>query len=262
MGETTQNSKKESNQFPKLHWILLFFLIWVACGVTPIAIVAIGAHGFSLADSNAASVAGTIGDAFGLANSFFAAAALLFVIWSIRLQQQEIRENTESQDKQVSMMRETADLTAINHIYNHYSDSYGDTDQTGILSAIAAGHRRWAIRASFSSIDSVFEADRREQVERDMKRLAELMMEPMADADYLKQAATLVSSLLIDVRANDDFRKPLWPIYELLRSDPAKLTEDDCELSIELKSLAKDVVSAWGAHCAARSRSQDKVDGE
>ena len=238
--------------FPKRNWMYIALGVWLACGLTPLVLVFIGTNYFSIADSKAAAVAGTIGDAFGLANSFFSAAALLFVIWSIRLQQQEIKfardewkENTKSQNEQVKMMREATTLTGINHIYSHYSPSYGANDNTGILSAVAEGHRKWAIRASFSSIDNIFEQDRSFEVERGMSQLAELLMVPQSDKDYFCQIGTRVSNLLLDQRSDMEFRKSLWALYEILRVDPSQLIDDSSTIYSAFKHRASDVVSAW-----------------
>lgn len=229
---TVTEARDQLPAFPKLPWVMLFLGVWLLFGITPSILVYIGTNYFSVADSELAAVAGTIGDAFGFANSFFSGAALLFVIWSIRLQQQEIRfareewqQNTASQQEQVLMMKETALLTAINHIYNHYSGSYGTADETGILAAVAAGHRRWAIRGSFSSIDSVFDPERESQVEREMSQLAELLMTPKPEKEYLQRVALRTSSLLVEKRAHESFRRKLWPIYEILRDDPRSLSD-------------------------------------
>lgn len=266
---TTESDNSKSTEhalpaFPELRWVLLAFGVWFLCGIVPILLVLIGNNFFKIADANSAAVAGTIGDAFGLANSFFAAAALLFVIWSIRLQQQEIkfardewRENTKSQNDQVEMMRETTELTAINHIYTHYSHDYGKNDDTGILNAIADGHRRWAIRASFSSIDKVFESDRSFQVEREMSQLAELLMVPNCTKDYLCQVSVRVSNLLVDRRADKSFRKSLWALYEIIRLAPEELVDESSITYSAFKSRAKDVVDAW-----KEVRNQISIKGE
>jgi hypothetical protein len=251
-GMSHPSSPDELHAFPRLRWALLFFLLWLICGVTPAILVYIGDNYFAIANSQLATVAGTIGDAFGLANSFFAGAALLFVIWSIRLQQQEIRfardewrQNTDSQKEQALTMKETAALAAINHIYSHYSGSYGDKDSTGVLSAVASGHRRWAIRESFSSIDHVFEPERALQVDREASQLAELLMVPKAEEKYMQEVATRTSSLLVDARAHESFRRALWPVYELLRSAPDQLCAGEGIPFDAFVFHAKEASSAW-----------------
>jgi hypothetical protein len=256
MAENNVDSAGSSDQlppFPKLHWILLFFGLWLLCGVTPAILVYVGTNYFSIADSQLAAVAGTIGDAFGLANSLFTGAALLFVIWSLRLQQQEIhfarqewQQNTRAQKEQALMMKESASLTAINHIYNHYSSSYGMSDATGILAAVAAGHRRWAIRESFGSIDSVFNQERVSQVDQEVNQLAKLLSDPKPGREYLKEVAIRTSSLLIDIRVSEAFRRTLWPIYEILRADPQQLcSEESILFSICFSRAAQAVVDEW-----------------
>src|SRR5688572_14768751 len=100
------------------------FALWLAFGCIPMLLVYFGDVGVVLGTSSQAAVAGTIGDAFGLANSFFSGAALLFVVWSIRVQQQEMQD-------QAKLMKQAASLTAIDHIYTHYSNRSQD-DLTGV----------------------------------------------------------------------------------------------------------------------------------
>lgn len=93
MSENVSNSTNSIEQltsFPKRKWIIMAFGAWLLLGIIPMILVLVGTNIFSAADNEMTAVAGTIGDAFGLANSLFAAGALLFVVWSIRLQQQEI----------------------------------------------------------------------------------------------------------------------------------------------------------------------------
>ncbi len=248
------NNNPKSNPDPRLprRWIVWFLVAWVVCGLIPLILVLIGKHLFSFANGDDAAVAGTIGDAFGMVNSFFSGAALLFVIWSIRLQQQEIRfareeweANTESQRVQAEMMRHTANLTAINHIYTHYADNYGSDDATGILPAIASGHRRWAVRESFDSIDDLFRDNRVFQVEREADQLVKLLMVPTHDSKALSEIAWRVSSLLVEKRINSAFRKSLWRLYELIRTNPQKLTIADSDLSREFSDASADAVTAW-----------------
>ena len=261
--------------FPSTRWILVFGGIWLSVGLLPAAIVLIGEYLHAFGDGRVAATAGTIGDSFGLANSLFSGAALLFVVWSIRLQQQEIRfaraewkENTESQQEQVLMMREAASLSAINHIYGHYSPAYGSGDPTAVLSAVAKGHRRWAIRESFSSIDPVFEANRFEQVHQEASQLAELLIGPVAEvvslhgADYLHKVAERTASLLVDSRAPVEFRQCLWPLYELLRSSPQELVKGESDSIAAFESIAERCAEAWSSHAGAQTAGSETLSSE
>lgn len=239
--------KDELPSFPKARWIAVFILSWLLLGLFPTAIVYRQKCPSSFPDANLSQMAGTIGDSFGLVNSFFTGAALLFVIWSIRLQQREIqfareewKDNTSSQLEQVRMMKQAASLTATNHIYNHYSNGYGKQDESGVLAAIARGHRRWAIRESFASFDEVFADERKLQVSRETRQLSDLLLTPRAEARYMQSVAALVSSLLVDHRASEDFRKKLWPIYELLRSNPQELVSNEAFHFDAFKKCAAD----------------------
>lgn len=244
--------EKQLSAFPKSNWIFWLSIAWFILGLVPIGLVFIGNKLFSVADSNMTAVAGTIGDAFGFANSFFSCAALLFVIWGLRLQQQEIsiareeaKETAELQKTQALLMKETASLNAISQIYEHYSGNYGAEDPTKILEAVAKGHRRWAIRESFSKIDEVFADDRISQVHREQSQLAELLMVTHCDSDYLREVAVRTANLLVDKRAHKEFRQSLWHLYEILRDDPTELCRIGSTTFSGFEWRAKEVVKAW-----------------
>jgi hypothetical protein len=260
--EYKTHSKIELPAFPKCRWILLAILLWVFFGCTPLLLIIIGTNLFSLADSRVAEIAGTIGDSFGLANSFFAGGALLFVIWSIRLQQQEIRfareeweENTESQREQARMMKDAADLTAINHIYQHYSEKYGQDDPSRIKEGIAAGHRTWAIRESFDKIDKSFSAQRIEQVEKLVEGLIALLMnynkirdgllgkQQGISPDAFPEIAFHTASLLVDARVPAQKRMKLWPLYEILRETSTQTLWGKTQRNERFNKIVEDVLA-------------------
>lgn len=89
--EKDEQSKKAPSAYPPWWMCLLFLFGWLLLSVVPALLVNIGANWKSFPSTEATQIAGTVGDSFGLANSFFASAALLFVIWSIRLQQHELK---------------------------------------------------------------------------------------------------------------------------------------------------------------------------
>ena len=253
--------------FPRLRWLLSFFGLWLLFGLVPAGLIYFGNHFIAFGTTQQAAAAGTIGDSFGLANSFFAGAALLFVIWSIRLQQQEIRfardewrENTQSQREQAERMREAAALTAVSHIYNHYSENYGANDASGVLGAVAAGHRRWAIRESFSSLDRVFDGERRTQVELESRDLANKLDSPPRVGEtgqqYLREVAAKVASLLVDKRADERFRRALWPIYEAIRADP----QMQGSRLRELLHLGQDAAQVWRQISTREPKPNPKVE--
>ena len=90
MSKASDKSTKRIAAFPKGVWLFWFCIAWLTFGVLPQILVAIGRNGYSVFDAETVSAAGTVGDAFGLANSLFSGAALLFVIWSIRLQHESM----------------------------------------------------------------------------------------------------------------------------------------------------------------------------
>lgn len=82
---------------------------------------------------------GQMGDFFGGHTAAFSGLLSACVIIHFSLQQLKIA-------------KQTADLTSISKIYDHYNEEYANHEQgrSRILSGIARGHRRWAIRESFS----------------------------------------------------------------------------------------------------------------
>lgn len=258
---TTEDTKLKDNQQEKVkdlfkkRWIIGFLAVWLTCGMIPLALVWLGTHVYAFADSRAAEIAGTIGDAFGLANSFFSAAALLFVIGSIRLQQKEIEfarkeweANTKSQMIQVHMMRESAKLTAINHIHDHYSPDYGANDQTGILSAMANGYRRWATRAAFDTIDRSLAEDRKVEVEKEMERLAGLLAKPKSDVKYLRKVAESTSCLLSDKRVRLEIRQIILTLNGMFSEYPQPLTSENTEMFDQFREQARVFQAAYDTY--------------
>lgn len=148
-------------------------------------------------------------------------------------------------------MKETASLTAIDHIYNHYSESYGALDSSGVLDGVASGHRRWAIRESFGSIDNVFNEERQSQVDQEADELFNLLKAPIQDSGYFPQVAVYISSLLVDSRVREAFRRNLWPIYETLRHEPQSLTSADSTDFVRFCDYAKIAVDEWNDFLSA-----------
>ncbi len=221
-----ENQKKTSD-LPAQKWIIFFCIAWLIIGSIPLVFVLIGTYFFSFVSNSELAVAGTIGDSFGFVNSFFSTSALLFVIWSVKLQREEIslaqkewQENTESQKEQARLMKEAAYLTAINNIYQHYNFNFGAEDKSGILNSIADGHRKWAIKETFNIIDNTLIELDKKQVFEDYEILKTKLISPSQDKVYLNEVANIVSNLLINKNLNVDLRKSLWSIYEILRRPP------------------------------------------
>lgn len=182
---------------------------------------------------------GQFGDFIGgTTNPLLSLLAFLGVLYTIH-------QNSESQKEQALLMKETAALSAINQIYDHYSGGYGAEDKTGILSAVASGHKRWAIRESFNTIDNVFTPDRVSQVKKEESQLAELLMVPRCNQEYMTNVALRTASLLVDTRADIEFRRTLWPLYEIMRSNPAELCDENSILYSAFKDSSKGTVAVW-----------------
>lgn len=182
---------------------------------------------------------GQFGDFIGgTTNPLLSLLAFLGVLYTIH-------QNAETQKEQALLMKEAAALSAINQIYEHYSGDYGNEDKTGILAAVASGHKRWAIRESFNTIDNVFTPDRESQVKKEESQLVELLRAPHCNQKYMAKVALRTASLLVDSRADVKFRRTLWSLYEIIRLDPEKLCDENSELYSDFKDSSKAAVEAW-----------------
>lgn len=174
---------------------------------------------------------GQLGDFFGghtaaFAGLFSTALILYFSSKQLSMQQSQFKE-------QVKLSKQTADLTSINNIYQHYGERYGaDRDAGAILKSIAEGHRRWAIRESFSIIDpdEALETHRAAQVTEDHKILLNLLRKERISEDEIREISARTSSLLLDKRLAKDDRVRLWDIYEILRANPVGLITDGSDI--------------------------------
>jgi hypothetical protein len=174
---------------------------------------------------------GQLGDFFGghtaaFAGLFSTTLILYFSSKQLSMQQSQFRE-------QAKLSKQTADLTSINNIYQHYGEMYGaDRDAADILKSIANGHRRWAIRESFSIIDpdEALENHRATQVSKDYEALLNLLkMEHISEID-IRSISFLTSSLLLDRRLIKEERTRLWELYEILRASPLALITEDSDI--------------------------------
>ena len=168
---------------------------------------------------------------------------------------EELSKTAEAQQEQAGLLRDAARLTAIGHIYDHYSDKYGSRDETGILSAVAAGHRRWAMRESFGMIDSIFDEHREQQVRLDYAALMKLLESPEPNEGYFAVLSAHLGSLLIDARLSRQKREPLWGLYELVRSSPTQLLQRDSNAYNEFACLAHSI--AKGQHLTQPTREHE-----
>lgn len=208
---------------PERKWMILFFLLWLLLGFIPILLVVVGGTLFSIATDQELSVAGTIGDAFGFVNSIFSTAALLFVVWSLKIQRQEVNfsqkewhDNTRSQQYQAELMQEASYLTATNHIFQHFNNNFGSTDTGGLLRAIAEGHRKWSIFETFRIIDKTFSEIRIQQVENELNELKGLLATPSVDKNYLSEVSKHVACLVLESSISQIIKDELWRIYHVL----------------------------------------------
>lgn len=180
---------------------------------------------------------GTFGDFFGgTLNPIFSFMALIALLFTIVLQSRELKltrdelrlsrqaqqESKESIVVQAKIMKDSATLSALGNIYNHYGESYGSGDGSNMLKSVASGHRSWAIRESFSIIDETFEDNRKKLVSDEFCELTLLLNKPIDEFDYSNRIGKLVGSLIVDRRLSPDQRKQLWPLYEHIRDEKSE----------------------------------------
>lgn len=164
---------------------------------------------------------GQMGDFFG--GHTAALSGLLSVALILYFSNEQAKSNAE----QIKLSRRSSDLQALVNIYEHYGTTYGGgNDSSGILAAVAAGHRRWVVRESFSLMDpdAALEEHRRKQVNDDFNELIRLAGAiNLSNAEVCK-IANLTSSMLLDKRLQKTTRANLWSLYEVLRDDPLALS--------------------------------------
>lgn len=167
---------------------------------------------------------GQLGDFFGGHTAAFSGLVSTVLILYFSSKQLSLQQNQFKE--QVKLSKQTADLSSLNNIYQHYGETYGkDKDIGDILKSVAEGHRRWVIRESFSIIDpdGALEQHRNEQVNNDYSNLIELLRSDYVSEQDIRKISMLASSLLLDKRLGKMEREKLWSIYELIRVNPYEL---------------------------------------
>jgi hypothetical protein len=218
----------------------LLISLLLACAIAPLVNMLAILFGYSSllksvapppATFDAMARLGQMGDFFGGHTAAFSGLLSACILIHFSLQQTKIA-------------KQAADLTSISKIYDHYNEDYSSqqTKQSMILSGVARGHRRWAIRESFSIIDpdSALEAERSRQVNADFEQLVALSGEPDNTSIY-PSVAILCGSLLLDKRLIKRKRVALWPLYENLRNDAADLENLEREAVEKLASNLRKI---------------------
>lgn len=182
---------------------------------------------------------GQLGDFFGGHTAAFTGLTSTALI--LYFSKKQLNDQEKQFREQLRIARQSADLTSLSAIYQHYDHEYGkDRDPNRILGHLAAGHRRWAIRESFSIIDpdSALEEHRVEQVTKDHAELQQLLTSEPISTENFRKIAALVASLLLDKRLAAQQRKALWGYYELIREDPAGLSGEDTPARARFEAMS------------------------
>ncbi len=218
--------------YPVVKWLAVTFLIVLA--MIPLVDMIVNGYNnlyINLGGRLTLDKLGQLGDFFGghtaaFAGLFSTALILYFSSKQLSMQQFQFME-------QVKLSKQAADLTSINNIYQHYGEKYGaDRDVGDVLKSIAEGHRRWAIRESFSIIDpgEALEEHRAAQVSKDHGILLDLLRKECVSENEIRKISVLISSLLLDKRLAKEERTRLWDLYEILRSSPLALITEGSDI--------------------------------
>lgn len=171
---------------------------------------------------------GQLGDFFGGHTAAFSGLLSVALILYFSARQSESQQRHF--EEQLRISKQAADLASISNIYGHYGENYGGANEfEEILGSVARGHRRWAIRESFSIIDpeGALEIQRKKQVAVEFSALIREIHKPNFASDNFRRAAELTSSLLLDKRLDQTKREDLWELYEVLRDSPKSLFVPD-----------------------------------
>jgi hypothetical protein len=251
--------------------LVLFAFFWLALGSIPILLVCIGTF-FPLVPSEASSVAGTIGDAFGMANAFFSGLALLFVAATMHLQRKELmlqrnelrltrdemRRSSDSQVEQASRLEAAARIAALSHIYDHYNTFATTHSRSPVKQAVASGKKRWAVRHLHMLIepDKEFRTNRLAEIESDDSKLVGLLrgativnagdLNAVKDSSpQLTTIAKSIAALMADQFINPKRRDIMYQLYDVIWDYDAAFSE----LSTDSSSTANQNLShqqlAW-----------------
>ncbi len=216
----------------KALWVIILLCL-VALALVPLANLAtLGSNSLTLNWSTKVSLEqlAQFGDFFGGHTAAFSGLLSVALILYFSLKQSELQQ--QHFEEQLRISKQAADLASITNIYGHYGESYGKSDDaTEILSFVARGHRRWAIRESFSIIDpeGALEKGRREQVENEFQSLVGALNQDQLMLPQFRRIAELTSSLLLDKRLSKERRSDLWSLYEVLREDPLQMIKSGTE---------------------------------
>lgn len=251
--------------------LVLFAVFWLALGSIPILLVCIGTF-FPLVPSEASSVAGTIGDAFGMANAFFSGLALLFVAATMHLQRKELmlqrnelrltrdemRRSSDSQVEQASRLEAAARIAALSHIYDHYNTFATTHSRSQVKKAVASGKKQWAVRHLHMLIepDEEFRTNRLAEIESEDSKLVGLLRGATivnavdlnavkTSSEQLPEIAKSIAALMADQFINPKRRDIMYQLYDVIWDYDAAFSE----LSTDSSSTANQNLShqqlAW-----------------
>jgi len=222
--------------------IVAFVFVWIALGAIPIVLVWFGTF-LPIASKEATSVAGTIGDAFGMSNAFFSGLALLFVAATmflqrkelmlqrneLRLTRDEMRRSSNSQDEQAKRLESAARIASLSQIYHHYDTFTTSHGKSQIAQAVAMGKKRWTVRHLHMLIESdeKLRANSRQQIKGDaslrFNQLRESCLEQCSTlsdvqelAGWLSTLTEHVAALMADECIEAKVRERLYELYDVI----------------------------------------------
>lgn len=218
----------------KALWVLILFCLIALSAVPLLNLFTLGWNSLEIDWKASATLQdlALFGDFFGGHTAAVSGLLSVALILYFSLRQAELQDRHFKEQLKISS--KSAELASISNIYRHYDEAYGEDKDIGeVLENIAAGHRRWAIRESFSVIDPdhALEPMREKQVANDYERLMQLLRDESTVLTNCSSIADLTSSLLLEKRLPLSARQALWPLYEVLRENPLELLRDDSSLN-------------------------------
>jgi hypothetical protein len=186
----------------KRRWFVWFVVAWLLLGAIPILLVKVGNWYFSIADKADMEVAGTVGDAFGLANAFFSGGAFLLVLYSSYLQRQELHNalnewqaNTQSQEKQAEIMAQSARLEAINNVIAHTYELREKCTTDDPHRYLMNGQLDWAYAELWRAVDAKWNENVREKAIQHAGELRKLIGRDLSNNNVLTEVLYQIGRL-------------------------------------------------------------------
>lgn len=175
------------------------------------------------------AASGQIGDSIAAFNASIAVIGLLFVAYEVKIQREQLADQRKQLDKQKEednanrkLRYNTELLSAVNSVKEHYGQDYWSKDKSGILEHVAKGHRRWAVRTTFSVFDENGNNERDKRIAEEVVELQKLLKDKkkLNHRETLERIALFCASLHNESRLRRELRDGISEIYSLITKSP------------------------------------------